>query len=191
MTESGSARIQRTRERVAYQNDFIVVYDDDVVFPDGHPGTYIRVTPRGEGLGVVVVPRRVLASGTPAYGLVRTFRYPVGAHQWAFPRGFSHGVDAEATARAELREEVGATASAWSLLGHVTPDSGVQSTRVAVFLAQVVDVGEPTDLREVSGTRWVTEEELRGLITIGEIEDAFTLAATLLWSLRGSAPGGS
>jgi ADP-ribose pyrophosphatase len=178
-------RIERRRERIAYQNPFVVVYDDDVVFADGHQGTYIRVTPRGSGLGVVVVPRRLDSSRAPTYGLVRTYRYPVGGFQWAFPRGFAQGPDAEATARAELHEELGATASAWTVLGHLTPDSGVQSTRVVVFLADIAAVGEPTDLREVSETRWVTAQALRAMVSAGEIEDAFTLAAMLMTSLAG------
>lgn len=181
-------KIQRVRERVAYQNRFIVVHDDEVVFPDGYPGTYIKVSPRGEGLGVVVVPRRLDPPRAPAYGLVRTFRYPVGEHQWGFPRGFAQGPDPRATAEAELREELGATASRWTLLGHVTPDSGVQSTRVAVFLADVEGVGEPTDLREVSETAWVGLEELRGRVAAGEIEDAFTLAGLLLVDLADTGP---
>ncbi len=177
------SRIEQTRERVAYENPFVVVYDDDVVFPDGHPGTYIRVTPRGTGLGVVVVPRRRVGRAT-SYGLVRTFRYPVGRHEWGFPRGFAQGDDVEATARAELHEELGATASDLTLLGHVTPDSGIQSTRVAVFVAEVAEVGTPTDAREVSETRWVTAEELRALVASGGTEDGFTMAALLLLSLR-------
>lgn len=179
------SRIERTRERVAYENPFVVVYDDEVVFPDGHRGTYIRVTPRGDGLGVVIVPRRRDADGT-TYGLVRTFRYPVGRHEWGFPRGFAQGADVEATARAELAEEMGATASAWTLLGYVTPDSGLQSTRVAALVADIATIGSPTDVREVSETRWVGLDELRTMVASGETEDGFTMAALLLLSLRAS-----
>ncbi len=174
--------IERVEERVAYRNAFVTVFDDDVLFPSGQRGTYVRIEAAGGHPGVVLVPVH-----SNRVGLVLTFRYPVARFQWAFARGFSRDADIEASARDELSEELGATATSFELLGHLTPDSGLQSSRVAVLLARVAEVSEPTDVEEVAATRWVSVDELLALVDEGEIEDAFTLSALLLFLRTGAS----
>lgn len=167
--------IDRVQERVAYRNQFVTVFDDEVRLPSGERGTYLRIEPTSGQPGVVVVPVH-----EQRLGLVLTFRYPVGHFQWAFPRGFGQDDDVEVSARGEVFEELGATASSIELLGQITPDSGLQSTRVAVLLARVAELSTRTDVGEVAATRWVTLEDLLALVDEGQIEDAFTLSALLL-----------
>ncbi|MFD0564238.1 NUDIX domain-containing protein [Kitasatospora saccharophila] len=135
--------IRRTREVLAYRNRFVDVYDDEVTFPNGADGRYLRIRHRGEGLGVVVLPVR---DGT--VGLVRTYRYPVGRLQWGLPRGFSHGADPLVTARTELHEELGVPDAEFTLLGTITPDSGLLADPVAVVHAAVTTApGTPSPPR--------------------------------------------
>jgi 8-oxo-dGTP pyrophosphatase MutT (NUDIX family) len=175
--------IRRARERLVHANDYVRVYDDDVTFAGGDDGRYVRIEPAGEGPGAVV-----LAVHEGRIALVRTYRYPLGAWQWALPRGFAHGSDPLVTARAELAEETGVTESRLEVLGSVTPDSGVQSHRVAVVLAWVdrPPGGGPTDGDEVAEVRWVSLAELEDEIGGGGIEDGFTLAALTLARVRGA-----
>lgn len=179
--------IERTREILRYQNRFVRVFDDEVRFPDGSAGTYLRITPPIDtGDGVVIVPRTIATP--PRYLLVRTYRYPVGATQWGFPRGFSDAIDADphATAARELSEETGASVEPTdlTLLGRVTPDSGLLSTRVHAILATLPD--EPPAPRdpEVDAVRWVTGGQLLTEVRTGDIEDGFTLAAIALLVAR-------
>lgn len=67
--------------RLVYQNPFANVFDDDVTFPDGTSGRYLRVQPTGDGPGVVLLPLH-----HDRIGLVRTFRYAVGGWQGAAAR---------------------------------------------------------------------------------------------------------
>lgn len=173
--------IERITEHLAYENPFARVYDDEVRFADGTPGNYLRICMRDETPGVVIVARH-----RDRVALVRTFRYPIGEYQWAFPRGFAHGPDVESTARAELREELGSEATSINVIGYVTPDSGLLASRVAVVLADTVSDREtPIDGLEVAEARWVRAEELRRMIQSGAIEDGFTLAAFALALLTG------
>ena len=176
--------IRRTRERLVHANEYIRVYDDDVAFEGGAAGRYVRIEPAGDGPGAVV-----LAVHEGRIALVRTYRYPLGAWQWALPRGFAHGSDPLVTARAELGEETGVTEARLEVLGSVTPDSGVQSHRVAVVLARVdrLPDGGPPDA-EVAEVRWVTVGDLEALIAGGEIEDGFTMAALTLARVRAALP---
>ncbi|GAA1167027.1 NUDIX hydrolase [Nocardioides aquiterrae] len=172
-------KIERVEERVAYRNEFVTVFDDKVLFPSGRSGTYLRIEASGGHPGVVLVPIH-----NDRLGLVFNFRYPIARFQWAFARGFSIDGDVETSAHTELFEELGATASSFELLGHVTPDSGLQSSRVAVLLAHVAVVSAPTDRDEVAATQWVTLDEMLTLVDEGEIEDAFTLSALMIYLRR-------
>jgi 8-oxo-dGTP pyrophosphatase MutT (NUDIX family) len=168
--------IERLAENLVYQNPFIKVFDDRVRFSDGSLGTYVRIVAQQSGLGVVII-----AHYAGRFGLVQTYRYALGEIQWGFPRGFAHSEDLETTARAELMEELGLEALSVSVLGFITPDSGLLASKVAVVWVEVAtNVGAPRDTVEVEAVRWVTQIELTNLIEGGHIEDAFTLAA---WSL--------
>lgn len=168
--------IEMLEEREVYANQYVRVFDDSVRFRSGTDGSYIRVCPRTPGKGVVIV---AVKNGQLA--LVKTYRYPIQQYQWAFPRGFAHGPDALASAGAELAEELGATAHSMHVIGSVTPDSGIQTNHVSVVVANIADIGQPTDHDEVVETTWVSTGDLLDRIVGGEIEDAFTLAALLLF----------
>lgn len=176
--------IRRTRENLVHENAYVRVYDDDVEFGDGSAGRYVRIEPAGDGPGAVLLARH---EGRIA--LVRTYRYPLAAWQWALPRGFAHGTDPLVTARAELAEETGVTDADLRVIGTVTPDSGVQAHRVAIVLADVrrlPDGGPPDD--EVAEVRWASLDELEREIASGAVEDGFTLAALALARARGLLP---
>jgi 8-oxo-dGTP pyrophosphatase MutT (NUDIX family) len=173
--------IERLVEHLVFENPYVRVYDDEVRFADGTLGNYLRICGPSEAPGVVIVARH-----RDRVALVRTFRYPIDEHQWAFPRGFAHGPDLEATARAELREELGTEATSIKIIGYVTPDSGLMSSRVAVVLADTVSDREiPIDQLEVEEVRWVRTGELRRMLLDGAIEDGFTLSAFALAIVAG------
>ncbi|MFE9097515.1 NUDIX hydrolase [Streptomyces sp. NPDC007264] len=184
-TEAAPGLVERVREILAYANPFVRLFDDEVRFPDGRRGRHVRIEPARPGLGSVVLP--VCES---AVGLVRTYRYALGADQWALPRGFSHGADAEETARAELREEIGATGGEFRLLGTMTPDSGLFSARVAVFLAILPErFARPEDMREVREVCWLPVQDVWSWVGAGRIEDGFTLSALALARAKQALPG--
>ncbi|MDP9844290.1 NUDIX hydrolase [Streptosporangium lutulentum] len=169
------------REVRAYANRFVEVFDDEVEFPDGAQGCYLRIVHVGTGPGVVILP---VHAGS--VGLVYTYRYPLGAWQWGLPRGFGRHPDPEVTARAELRQELGVEAAKVRLLGMQTPDSGLLASRVAIMLAEVADPsGRPQDRREVAASRWVPLHELRAMAAANELEDGMTLAALALADAKG------
>ncbi|MFF0292945.1 NUDIX hydrolase [Kitasatospora sp. NPDC004615] len=169
--------IRRTREVLAYRNSFVDVYDDEVAFPSGTAGHYLRIRHRDEGLGVVIIPVH-----GDLIGLVRTYRYPLGRPQWGLPRGFSQSADPLVTARAELHEELGVPNAEFELLGTMTPDSGLLASTVAIVHATVRDTPSGTPLLpdEVTETRWLPLPDLRHWITTGHLDDGMTLAALTL-----------
>jgi 8-oxo-dGTP pyrophosphatase MutT (NUDIX family) len=173
-------QIRLLKERLVYANKFVKLYDDDVLFPDGKAGRYVRLRAVTEGHAAVLIP---IYRGKIA--LVQVFRYALGQLVWEFPRGFSQGKSVEDTARGELQEELGIKVATIETLGFIAPDSGIQSARVAVVIARVGDPGDgPQDTTEVASARWVTPTELEEMMKSGEIEDGFTLAAYSLLRLN-------
>ena len=168
--------IRMAREREVYGNRFVTVFDDEVVLPGNLPGRYLRIVQSGGRPGVAM-----LASSGDRYALVQTYRYPISNWEWGIPRGFAHGDDPCESARAELIEELGAPPAGITLLGTVTPNSGLLADRVHIFHAGYNrEVAEPLDADEVVKVRWVDIQTLLAEIAAGEIVDAFTLAAVTL-----------
>lgn len=165
--------IKRIAENVAYRNRFITVYDDQVAFADGSTGSYLRIVESGGRPGVAML---ALASGHVA--LVRTYRYSIGGWEWGIPRGLAHGDDPEASARAELAEELGQEPDELIEITRMTPNSGLLASVVHLFLAHYrTQVSEPTDRDEVAEVRWIPAAALMSEVASGRIVDGFTLAA--------------
>jgi hypothetical protein len=72
---------ERRNRRVAYENGWISVYDDEVVRPDGEPGIYGVVHPKFLAAGVVALD----ADGSIL--LVGQHRYTLDLFTWGIPGG--------------------------------------------------------------------------------------------------------
>lgn len=176
--------VEQVREVLAYENPYVRVYDDEVL-RHGTPSRQLRIVPAGGHPGVAM-----LALCGRQVALVRTYRYATGGWEWSLPRGFAQGPDAERTARAELREELGAEPDALEQLGVVHPDSGLLGLAVHVFLARYDDqVSTPQDVEEVAEVVWVDVSELWGRVAAGDVHDGFTLSALAFAIARGRLPG--
>jgi 8-oxo-dGTP pyrophosphatase MutT (NUDIX family) len=123
----GPWTIRETVEK--YRDEFIAVSADSVTRPDGKPGTYatVRMKP-----GVSVLPYE--PDGT-VY-LTRQFRYAVGAQSVEAVSGGVEDEDEAATARKELREELGVEAGELISLGRMDMDTSIVRAPVGLFLAR-------------------------------------------------------
>ncbi len=170
----------RLRERVVYENGFITVYDDDVAVA-GAPRRHLRVVESKGRAGAAVL---ALSRGRVA--LVRTYRYATESWEYGIPRGFAHGHDAAATACTELTEELGRRPDQLTPMGSLTPNSGLLSSVVFLYLARYdVSVDTPQDSEEVVEVLWIPVRELLDSVASGEITDGFTLAAIGVATARG------
>lgn len=100
------------------------------------------------------------------------------------PRGFGDaGEDALTCARRELLEETGydLPLDAFTLLGHVRPNTGIMSSRIALFVARI-DPAMPQQQpdQEAAGRRLLALKDLPAALADGQIEDGFTLSALAL-----------
>lgn len=164
-----------------YQDPFLRLVRDAVVFPDGYRAVHHRVLSNSHPSGAAVLP---LHDGRLV--LLRHFRHPSRQWHWEIPRGgIDPGESAEQTARTELREEISAEAQTLTPLGFVHGSTALISGSVALFCATVTKPGTPSLQEGIAGIQLVEIGEAETMITASEITDSFTLAAFLRARLAG------
>ncbi len=125
-----------TGSKQVYQDPWLTLRCDEVIRPDGVPGTHVVVEIKP---GVSVLP---LDDAGFVY-LTDEFHYAVGRHTLeVVSGGIDPGEDALTTAQRELREELGITAATWTSLGVVDPFTSTVVSPAQLFLAQGLSFGE-------------------------------------------------
>ncbi|MAT68016.1 MAG: NUDIX hydrolase [Planctomycetaceae bacterium] len=118
--------------------------------------------------------------------LIRNERIAVGRTLIELPAGtLDHDEPPAATARRELQEETGYSATEWQELTQFFAAPGILSERMHVFVAERLIPGatarEPGENITNLEVPW---DEALAMIDRGEIEDAKTIATLLLWDRR-------
>ena len=167
---------QTISSKVVYESPWIVVHEDQVVTPEGKPGTYSYVDQRGNSVFIVPVD-----SDGNSY-LVQQQRYVTGQTVWEIPAGCSANKETyEEAAKRELLEEAGIRASTIQILNEFYLANSSTSYKGAVCLA--TDLQKATDnLDQVDGILGVKKlplQEIKAMILRGEIVDGPTIAAVL------------
>lgn len=149
--------------------------------PDG--STHPRDVLRHPG-GVAVLP---VDNGQ--VWLVRQYRVAIRRDILEIPAGKRDvaGEPPIETARRELREELGMTASEWVSLGSMEPSPGYTDEVIHLFAASgiVAEARRPEGIEEVEASVvTMTLEDAMEAIDVGEITDAKTQIALLRWARR-------
>ncbi len=149
---------------------------DRVRLPDGQESTREYVVHQG---AVVVIP--LLDSGELIFE--RQYRYPLRQTLLELPAGkIDPGEDIHTTAKRELLEETGHSASEWRHLGVMHPCVGYSSERIEIFLARGLkrESGQQLDHGEFLDMFNLSPDDAMNAVRSGEITDAKTIAA-LFW----------
>ena len=171
--------------RLAYEGQFLRVYEDTVRCPDGHvaPREYLR-----HPGAVMVVP--VLDDGRLV--LERQYRYPLRASFIEFPAGkIDPGEDILTCAQRELREETGYTAQEWTYLGGFNNAIGYCDEKIEVYLARGLAFDATVDNDgEVVEVFTATLGELLGWINAAKVTDVKTIVGAywLQQRIEGKCP---
>ncbi len=165
----------RRGSRVVFDNPWIRVREDDVIRPDGQPGTYGVVEMKT--WAVAVVP--LTANGDTF--LVGQYRYTLDHYSWEVPEGgASKEMPPVDSARRELLEETGITAARWTYLGEAHLSNSVTDEVGAIFLAEELTFGEaqPEGTEQLRLRRLPLAEAV-GMALNGQISDALAVIALL------------
>ena len=160
----------RTSRTLAYENDWIQVFHDEVLRPDGRPGIYGVVHPRTSAVGVVAIDDRDRVL------LVGQYRYTLGRYSWEIPEGgVPIGQDPLEGARRELAEETGVRAATWREITRFSLANSTSDETGALYLATGLTTGEadPDETEELQ-VRWIDFAEAVEAVRAGELFDAMT-----------------
>jgi 8-oxo-dGTP pyrophosphatase MutT (NUDIX family) len=176
----------RHSRRVAYENQWITIWHDEVTRPDGAPGIYGIVHFANLAVGVLALDDgdRVL--------LVGQHRYALDPYSWEIPEGgVPDGESAIDGARRELREETGIDASEWRELCRSHLSNSVSDEFAILFLATGLSSGVATpDGTEALEIRWAPFDDVLAMTLDGRITDALTVIAVQRLALdRLAEPG--
>jgi ADP-ribose pyrophosphatase len=170
------------RAGIFYEDPYIILLRDAVIFPDGKPGLYHRVIARhDEPTGVAVLGRY-----DGKFVLVRHFRHPSRAWHLEIPRG-AVGADEDPghVAHLEISEEIGGTIRSLVRLGLLHGASALMRHSVVLVYAELESIGTPALGEGIADILLVSPSELERMIAEGAITDAFTVAAAYHARLRG------
>ena len=113
--------IEITKEVKVYENRFCEFYDDEVVFPNGKEGKYLRLAMKGK-YSVAILP--ITKNGEMVF--IKTFRHSARGWGYEVPKGYGEEKEEPINcAVRELSEETGLRAKEFVYLGlyHESPSS--------------------------------------------------------------------
>lgn len=149
----------------------------DVELPDGRGATREIVR---HGPAVAVIARR----HDGRFVFIRQFRKAMERICFEVMAGnCDPGEDAEVSAIRELKEETGYEPTSIRFLAPIYPSVGYCDERIDIFYADVGNQPGQTDFDhdEEIETVLLTEEEMDAQVRAGEVQDAKTLAAWMLY----------
>ena len=154
------------------------VYKDAVRLPNGHDTTREYILHQG---AVAVLP--VLPNGDMIF--VRQFRYPVNSVIYEVPAGkLEKGEDHLESAKRELSEETGYTATEWHYLTSIVTTPGFTNETIHLYAATGLQRGaQHPDEDEFLDIAVFSEKQVKDMIKRQEIYDSKTLAILYAYML--------
>lgn len=170
---------QRVDGRQVYKGALLDVRRDRVRLPDGHEAPREYIVHNG---AVLVVP--VLDDGRLV--VERQYRYPLARVFVEFPAGkVDPGEDPEQTARREMIEETGYSVARLAPLGVIHPVISYSTEEIRLYVGEGLQhVGAQLDHGEFLEVEARSLDELLAMLDAGEITDAKTITALLLYARR-------
>jgi ADP-ribose pyrophosphatase len=179
-SERDPGELRVTSSRIAYENHWMRVREDQTLLPDGRPGLY-AVIEKPPGAAIVAL------DGDHIW-MVQQWRHTVQGRFWEVVQGAWHDdTDAspEDVARGELAEETGLRAGSMKHITRLYFAYGMSNQPCDVWLATDLTPGpqalEDTEQGLIVGR--IPTSSLHSMITSGAITDSATVAALGLTGL--------
>ena len=161
--------------KVIYNNPWITLREDKVIDISNQPGIYGVVEFKNYALGIIPVDDQ-----GNTY-LVGQYRYPLDIYSWEIPMG--GGLKTEdklISAKRELEEETGITASEWQEIMTIHTSNSVTDEEGYIYLATGLSYGDshPESCEDLQIKKLPLKDAVQMALK-GDITDAISLSALL------------
>ena len=162
--------------REVYSNNWIHIEEHQVINPAGGNGIYGKVHFKNIAIGIIPLDAQENT------WLVGQHRYPLNAYSWEIPEGGCPvGTSLLESAKRELKEETGLSATTWTQIVRMHTSNSVTDEEAFIFLAEGLTPGE-SQLEETEADLVVKKipfrEALKRVLD-GSITDSMSLAGIL------------
>jgi ADP-ribose pyrophosphatase len=163
------------KSRKVYDNNWIDLTEHQVINPSGGEGIYGTVHFKNLAIGILPLDE---AGNT---WLVGQYRYALNAYSWEIPEGGGPlDIDPVDSAKRELLEETGLTASNWQEIQRMHLSNSVSNELAIIYIARDLTMGEaePEETEQLT-LRKLPFDEAFDMVMAGEITDSMSVAAIL------------
>jgi ADP-ribose pyrophosphatase len=161
--------------RKIYDNNWIGLTEHQVINPSGGKGIYGEVHFKNLAIGILPLDEELNT------WLVGQYRFPLKAYSWEIPEGGGPlGSDPLDSAKRELLEETGLSATDWVELQRMHLSNSVSNELAIIYIARGLTMGiaEPEETEELR-LRKLPFQEAYEMVLNGEITDSMSVAAIL------------
>jgi ADP-ribose pyrophosphatase len=162
--------------REVYSNKWISVEEHAVINPSGGNGIYGKVHFKNKAIGVIPIDEH------GDTWLVGQYRYALNDYSWEIPEGGGPiELSPLESAKRELKEETGLTATQWQLIMRFHTSNSVTDEEGFVFLAEGLTIGQ-NQLEETEADLVVKKlpfREVLQMVMKGDITDSMSVAGIL------------
>lgn len=166
-------RLERT---VIYENQWVNLYVDKVLFPDG------RVIEKhhflhydSEAVGVII------ENNKGEILLINAFRYVTNSIGWEIPAGgIENGETLSVAAKMEALEETGYLVTEPKLIYSYNPSNGMSDAVTNIVRCKAINNIDKFDKNEVKEFKWMSIDNIKEMIRKNEIKCGLSLVGLLL-----------
>ena len=161
--------------RRLFENPWFCLDEDDVINPGGGLSHYGKILFKNIAIGIIPLDEQ------DNTWLVGQYRYVPDCYSWEIPMGGGPlHVDPLESAKRELREETGLSATNWRSLMHLHTSNSVTDERGIVYVATGLTQGD-TDFEETEDLQLIKLPltDAIQLVIDGQITDAVSVASLL------------
>lgn len=158
-----------------YENNWIGLTEHQVINPSGGKGIYGEVHFKNYAIGILPLDDELNT------WLVGQYRFPLKAYSWEIPEGGGPlESDPLESAKRELEEETGLTATEWIEIQRMHLSNSVSNELAIIYIAKGLSMGNssPEETEELS-IRKLPFEEAYQMVVNGQITDSMSVAALL------------
>ncbi|NOT75915.1 MAG: NUDIX hydrolase [Cyclobacteriaceae bacterium] len=159
-----------------YDNAWISVTEFQVITPGGKPGIYGKVHFKNKAIGIIALDEQ------DNIWLVGQHRYPLNEWSWEIPEGGGPVTgDVLESAKRELKEETGLTATRWTQIIRTHLSNSVSDEEGFVFLAEGLTHGtkELEDSEADMKLQKLPFAEALKMVLDGKITDSLSMIGIL------------